>query len=286
MKINYIVESEGKLIDILRQELDFSSRIIRKLKKDKKTSVNGIVISYNAVLRIGDKIEVVLPEEENIFNPEPLNIEVVYEGDQILVVNKRPFMVVHPTKGHPYGTVANGLAQYMIDQGDSYKIRFANRLDRDTSGLMIVCKSGYAQKIISDQMQNNSIIKEYDAFVMGIIEADEATINEPIDRAYDDSVHRVVRPDGQQSVTHYQVIKRYDDMTHVKIQLETGRTHQIRVHFNHLGHPLVGDLLYGGNHDSINRQALHASRLKFVNTQGENVELKVDLPEDMKRLME
>lgn len=286
MKLNYTVQSEGKLIDILRQELDFSSRIIRKIKKEKKTTVNGILISYNARLRVGDEIEVILPEEDNIFNPEPLDIEVVYEGDQVLVVNKRPFMVVHPTKGHPFGTVANGLADYMINKGDAYKIRFANRLDRDTSGLMIVCKSGYAQKLISDQMQNNTIVKEYDALVMGLVEKDEATINEPIDRAYEDSVHRIVRPDGQVCITHYQVVKRYKDKTHVKIQLETGRTHQIRVHFQHIGHPLVGDELYGGNHELLNRQALHASRLVFVDTKGETVEVKIDLPEDMKRLME
>lgn len=286
MKLNYKVKKEGKLIDILRRELDFSSRIIRKLKKDKKTSVNKIVISYNAILRVGDEIEVVLPEEENIFNPEALDVSVVYESEQIIVVNKKPFMVVHPTKGHPYGTLANGLAHYMMEKGDAYKIRFANRLDRDTSGLMIVCKSGYAQKLISDQMQENTIIKEYDALVMGNVKEDSATINEAIDRAYEDSVHRVVRPDGQACVTHYQVVKRYGDMTHVKIQLETGRTHQIRVHFSHLGHPLVGDVLYGGNHEHLNRQALHACHLKFVDTDGKEVDVEVEIPDDMKRLME
>lgn len=285
MKITYTVESENKLADILKYKMDLSSRIIRKLKKDKGVRVNDIVITFGSKLRVGDVIVVNLPKEDNIFEPEDVPVDIRYESDHFIVINKAPFMVVHPTLGHKFGTVANALAGYMVSKGQSYKIRFANRLDRDTSGLMIVCKSGFGQKIVSDQMMDNSIVKEYDALVMGIVEDDEGTINEPIDRAYEDSVHRVVRPDGQPSVTHYKVVKRLEDMTWLRIRLETGRTHQIRVHMQHLGHSLVGDLLYGGNHELINRQALHACHLVFRNVAGETVDVKADMPDDMKGLL-
>ena len=286
MKITYEVKSEKKLINALREDMDLSSRIIRKLKREKKVSVNNIVISFNANLRVGDLIVANLPKEENIFNPEDISIDVRYSDEHFLVINKQPFLVVHPTKGHPFGTIANGLAKYMLDQGDEYKIRFANRLDRDTSGLMIVCKSGFGHKIISDQMINNTIVKEYDAIVSGIVRNDEDTINEPIGRAYEDSVHRVVREDGAVCITHYKVLKRFSDRTWLRIRIETGRTHQIRVHMKHLGHSIMGDELYGGNHDEINRQALHACHVVFKDINGQVVDVQAEMPEDMKKLME
>ena len=284
--IKYVVKAEKKLIDVLREDLNFSSRIVRTLKRQKKVVVNNIPISFNARLRVGDTIVVYLPEEENIFQPENMLIEVVYEDDHYIVINKQAFKVVHPTKGHPFGTIANGVAGYMISKGESYKIRFANRLDRDTSGALIICKSGLGQKIISDQMQSQSILKEYDAIVHGIVELDEGTIDEPIGRAYEDSVHRIVRPDGSPSLTHYKVIKRMADKTWLRVQLKTGRTHQIRVHLKHLGHIIVGDELYGSTHDLIDRQALHACHLGFENISGEAIDLWVDMPEDMKKIVE
>lgn len=275
-----------KLIDVLKEQLDFSSRLIRQLKKNDKVTVNDMLLSYNARLRIGDEIQIELPSEDNIFVAEDMPIDVIFEDEHFIVINKQPFVVVHPTKGHPFGTIANGLANYMHNSGKSYKIRFANRLDRDTSGAMIVCKDGYAQKIISDQMQDNTILKQYYALVEGLVEQDKATIDEPIDRAYEDSVHRVVRPDGYPSVTHYDVIERFKDCTLLLVTLETGRTHQIRVHLKHIGHNLLGDELYGGNHELINRQALHACRLKFRDVQGNVQEVDAPLCEDMQLLIE
>ncbi|MCH4890752.1 RluA family pseudouridine synthase [Acidaminobacter sp. JC074] len=286
MKITYKVESEKTLIQVLREDMDLSSRIIRRLKREKKVTVNDMVISFNARLRVGDQVVANLPKEENIFNPEDIPIDVRYADDHFLVINKQAFLVVHPTKGHPFGTIANGLAQYMLDQGDEYKIRFANRLDRDTSGLMIVCKSGFGHKIISDQMHQNTMIKEYDALVMGQVSNDQGTIKKPIGRAYEDSIHRIVRPDGAPCVTHYKVMKRFEDRTWLRIRIETGRTHQIRVHMKHLGHSIMGDVLYGGNHEAINRQALHACHLVFKDANGKQVDVEADMPEDMKRLME
>lgn len=284
-KITELKESM-KLVDLLRSELDLSSRMVRMLKREKRVHVNGHKLSFNAKLRIGDVIELDMPQEENIFQPEAIPVTVLYEDSEVLVVNKAPFLVVHPTKGHPFGTLANGIAHYMLEKGDHYKIRFANRLDRDTSGAMIVCKSGVSQKRVSDQMQDGTMVKQYLALVEGLVEADQGTIDEPIDRAYEDSVHRIVRPDGVPSVTHYQVVERFQDHTLLLVTLETGRTHQIRVHLKHLGHVIVGDELYGSNHTLINRQALHSYKLIFKTHTGELVEIQAPLMEDMTLVLE
>lgn len=285
MNIKHIVREEKTLNAVLREDLALSSRIIRKIKKSKSFTVNNIHISINAKLRVNDEVMVVLPKEENIFEPEDLPVDIRYESDHLMLVNKQPFMVVHPTKGHPFNTLANGLAHAMLEKGEQYKIRFANRLDRDTSGLVVVCKSGYGQKIVSDQMIGNTIIKEYDAIVEGIVEKDKETINEPIGRAYEDSVHRVVRPDGMPSVTHYEVKARWDNYTWLRVRLETGRTHQIRVHMKHIGHPLVGDPLYGDVSELINRQALHACHLVLKDVDGTDIDVFCEMPEDMKGLI-
>lgn len=287
MNIEYINQDKSiTLIESLRKELAISSRLIRQLKKDKSVTVNEMTISFNARLRVGDCIRVTLPDEENIFEPENIPLDIVYEDEHLIVINKPPFRVVHPTLGHKSGTIANALAFYMVKNNQNYKIRFANRLDRDTSGLMIVCKNGYSQKIISDQMQNNSIVKAYKAICYGKVEPHEGTIDEPIGLESDDGPMRIVREDGQPSVTHYKVLKTWDDQSLVEVRLETGRTHQIRVHLKHIGHVIIGDELYGGNHHSINRQALHAYKLVFKNIQGEEITLEVDLPDDMKRIVD
>ncbi|MBN2795069.1 MAG: RluA family pseudouridine synthase [Clostridia bacterium] len=287
MKYKIIEEKSSMiLIDILRNEMTFSSRLIRLLKREKRVQVNGHPLSFNATLRIGDLITVDMPKEENIFEPEDIPVEVLYEDDAFIVVNKQPFLVVHPTKGHPTGTLANGLANYMISRDELYKIRFANRLDRDTSGAMIICKNAFAQKKISDQMNDNSINKQYYALVHGNVEKDAGTIDAPIDREFDDSIIRVVTEDGMRSVTHYEVVERFDGYTLLLITLETGRTHQIRVHLKHLGHIIVGDELYGSNHQLINRQALHAIHLDFKDINDNPIEINAPLLEDMSSLLE
>lgn len=285
MKIKVECKKTVKLIEFIKGDLQISSRLTRVLKKEKGVTVNGIPISLNAKLRIGDLVEVTLPNEENIFEPEDLNIKIVYEDDHLIVINKAPFRVVHPTIGHLSGTIANGVAYYMLQKGEQYKIRFANRLDRDTSGLMIICKNAYAQKMISDQMMNNTIEKHYKAICTGLFEHDEGTIDEPIGTMEGSEIVRTVRPDGQACVTHYKLDQTYGDKSLVSILLETGRTHQIRVHMKHIGHTIIGDELYGGNHQLINRQALHAYKLVFENMSGERITLEVDIPEDMKKVI-
>ena len=291
-KLSFTVSSEEvdkKILEIVRKKLKVSSRLLRKIKSSKQITVNGYNISLNALSRLGDLIEVVMPVEENTFIPEDISIKVAYEDEHLIIIDKQAFLVVHPTKGHPYGTIANGLSNYILNKGESYKIRFANRLDRDTSGLMIVCKNGYAQKIISDQMIANETEKKYLAIVEGIIKNDFATINKPIGKEHEDDIARAVVSNGAESITHYKVLERFESTdkksTLVEIILETGRTHQIRVHFKYLGHPLLGDILYGGNQELINRQALHSSALVFKNILGKKIEIKSELPDDLMNLI-
>ncbi len=275
------------MLEVLSQSMDVSSRMIRKAKDGKSIQLNGYPVSVNAKVRNNDVISVLLEQEPNIFPPEDIPIDVVFENQDLLVVNKQPYFVVHPTKGHPDGTIGNGIAKHFEEQGFDGKIRFINRLDRDTSGLLLVAKNGYAQQIISNQMQANLVEKRYMALVSGVVEKDSGTINLPIGRPDPEDLRRSVMADGQDSVTHYEVVERFKDATLVKIKLETGRTHQIRVHFTHLGHPLIGDELYGCPSDKIQRQALHSYYLRFqLPRTREWVNLEAELPFDFKALIE
>lgn len=288
-KLTYKVDSikeSMKLIDVIKTEMHLSTRWVRKLKQEKGVLVNGYNISMNAKLRVGDNIEILIPEENNIFEPESMNIEVLYEDEHFIVVNKPPNMVVHPTKGHPFNTLANGIAHYMISKGDNYKIRFAHRLDRDTSGALIVCKNAHSQKWINDQMAENSMLKGYIALVHGSLEKDSATIDLPISEPFEGEVNRRVSEDGARCITHYETMEKFDSHTLLKVKLETGRTHQIRVHLSHLGCPVLGDTLYGEADESLKRQALHARWLNFKNLKHETIEIDAPLFEDMKRRIE
>jgi len=280
------VKPSMKLMDVIKSEMHVSTRWIRQLKQKKLVLVNGYNISMNAKLRVGDTIELPIPKEENIFEPEDLKIQVLYEDDHFIVVNKPPGMVVHPTKGHPFHTLANGIAYHMQAQGDHYKIRFAHRLDRDTSGALIVCKHGHSQKWINDQMSENSMVKGYLALVKGRVEPQAATIDLPIAEPDEGQVHRYVSDHGARCISHYQVVDQFENHALVRVNLETGRTHQIRVHLSHLGYGILGDSLYGHEDGLTKRQCLHAKWLKFKNLKGDWVEIEAPLFEDMLKRIE
>jgi 23S rRNA pseudouridine1911/1915/1917 synthase len=274
-----------KLMDVLHQSMELSGRMIRRSKKEKSIKLNAQRVSLNSRIRKGDLISIEMRMEKNIFEPEDIPVNVAYEDADILVVNKQPFLVVHPTKGHPYGTLANGIAHLFESEGLDIKIRFINRLDRDTSGLMMIAKNPYAQTVISEQMEG-TVVKEYIALVMGRIEKDSGTIDAPIGLENETDIQRKVMANGKACITHFEVIERYGEGSLVKIRLETGRTHQIRVHFSSIGHPLFGDELYGGNHELINRQALHCTRMVFEKPRPRQaLELKAEMPDDMKQLI-
>jgi 23S rRNA pseudouridine1911/1915/1917 synthase len=275
---------------ILKKRLHFSKRLLTKLKQGGGTVTrNGRKVKLFADVIEGDVISVDLPEERCNFIPQDIPISVVYEDEDMLVINKQPWVVVHPTMGHPTGTIANGLMKRMDDTGVHYKIRFVNRLDRDTSGLMIVAKNSHCQDVMTKLMKSDSVVKRYLAVVHGIITEESGIIDLPIGRQNPDDIKRCVMEDGYPSVTHYKVLERFNSgFTLLELRLETGRTHQIRVHMSHTGHPLAGDPLYGTEEpELIARQALHAAYLSFPHpVSGQQTDIEAQLPEDMELLLQ
>lgn len=287
--ISYINEDENlTLKEVLLDKLNFSVRSLSKMKRYKTVKVNNEYIRPGDKINKGDLIEVKIEEEMADFKPQDLKLPILYDDFDIIMVNKPPFMVVHPTKSHFENTIANGVTHYVVEKSENVKIRFVNRLDMNTSGLVIVAKNPYAQFVLSSDMKEDKVEKMYIAVVKGVVKEDFGTINEPIYRPTDDSIKRIVHEEGQPSVTHFEVVQRLKDSTVLKLKLETGRTHQIRVHLNHIGHGIIGDELYGYvDENLINRQALHAFSLKFKQPRTrEDLEFKAPLPKDMEELIE
>lgn len=280
------IEEEGMEVkDVMRKNFDFSSRLRNKIKRNKLVSLNGKQAEGWFKVFAEDELLIKLPEETSNFMPQPIPLFPVFEDNDLLILNKQPGLIVHPTKGHPVNTVANALMYYMEQNNQSWKIRFVNRLDMDTSGLLVVAKNAFCQNEYTIQSKANQVKKTYTAIVKGIIEEDNGTIDLPIGRPDPVDVRRGVMEDGSPSVTHYKVLERFEryPYTMVELLLETGRTHQIRVHMSHIGHPVLGDHLYGGeNVNFIERQALHASRLAFTHPiTKEPLNLEAPLPDDM-----
>lgn len=275
--------------DIMRLHFDFSARLRNKIKREKLVTLNGETTAGWIKPDVGDIIKVVLPDERSNFEPQPIPLSPVFEDKDMLIINKQPGLIVHPTKGHPTGTVANALMYYMEQTNQSFKIRFVNRLDMDTSGLLVIAKNSYCQNDYTRQMKENLVKKRYISIVKGIIEQDAGTIDLPIGRPDPENVARGVMEGGAPSVTHYKVLERYFESgyTLVELLLETGRTHQIRVHMSHIGHPVLGDWLYGGeNVHLIERQALHAAKLSFTHPiTKEKLKLEAPIPEDMRNVL-
>lgn len=291
-KFDYITTETDKELpvkELLKRNFGFSSRLLTKLKVHGGVELNGAPVKMYIKPEPGSRITVRLPREKSEFEPENIPISVVFEDDDLLIINKQPGFVVHPTKGHPCHTIANGIMNYMEQNNKSFKIRFINRLDMDTSGLLIVAKNSHCQDDFSKQMMDNAVKKKYVAVVKGILKKDQGTIDLPIDREQEDHVKRAVMDGGYPSVTHYKVLERYKKgYTLVELLLETGRTHQIRVHMSHIGHPVVGDVLYGEAEVwLIERQALHAKYLSFTHpVSGEAMEVAAPLPQDILKLIE
>ncbi|MBD7914780.1 RluA family pseudouridine synthase [Clostridium sp. Sa3CUN1] len=280
-----------KIREYLKEELGLSSRLIRSASVDKRIFVNNKAVKMNYILNANDNILIdLMKDETQNIDPENIPIDVVYEDEDIIVVNKGPNMVVHPTKRHQSGTLANALMYYFKESNQKCIVRLVSRLDMDTSGLIIIGKNQYAHMELSKEMTLNNIEKRYLAVVHGHMENAEGTIDLPIYRPEEEgTIRRVVDERGQRSITHYKVVERYKDSDLVECLLETGRTHQIRVHLSHLGHPIWGDTLYGKKDDNIviKRQALHAYGLDFKSPRTKKeLSLRAKLPNDIENLIE
>lgn len=282
-------EEYGMTINtILRLNYRFSSRFRTKMKYQHLVDLNGTPAPGYIKPEVGDVIGVRLPDETSDFPPEDIPLDIIHEDDDLILISKQPGVIVHPTKGHPYHTIANGIMKYMADSGQSFKVRFANRIDMDTTGIIIVCKNANAQNDLSNQMRHNTVVKKYIALVEGDVSEDHFTIDLPIGRPDQVSIQRnVMSEGGKDAISEVKVLKRYDSdaygpHTLVEVTLHTGRTHQIRVHLSHIGHPIAGDTLYGGRTDLIDRQALHAYYIEFDHPHTkERVSYEAPLPQDI-----
>lgn len=289
VRLKYIVDKETTVKDILLNKLDISSRLLKKLKLEQRIFCNGKNAWVNDKVSIGDEISVNITFEEknDKIKAQKGRLDVLYEDDSLLIINKTGDMVVHPTCLHLDGTLANYVKHYLEEKGEFITTRFVNRLDRETSGIIIFAKNDYTQEVLSKQMQSGVFVKEYIAVVHGRVKDDIGTINLPIKRAPNSIMERITAEDGEYAVTHYKIVKRMEEMSVVELKLETGRTHQIRVHLKAIGHPIVGDGLYSEiSTDLIKRQALHACKVSFIHPiTKEKMEIKTDVPDDIHSLI-
>ncbi len=290
MKLAYINSSKySNVKEVLKAEFSMSDRLLLKLKKLDKIYLNGNVTSVNHPVLENDLIECYLDYEEDNSNivPTEMPLNIIYEDEAYIVVNKPASIPVHPSMDHYTDSLSNGIAFYFNQIGLKKKIRPVNRLDKDTSGIVIFAKNEYIQECLVRQMKSKEFIKKYIAVVNGNLDNLEGTINAPIARKEGSIIERCVSETGDIAITHYKVLKRKTDFDIVECILETGRTHQIRVHFAYLGHSLLSDTLYGTSSSLINRQALHAYKVEFTHPLSKKkVKYIATVPEDLNKLME
>lgn len=287
----------NKRVDVfLNEEMeDISRSALQKNIEKGNITVNGEKISKNYKLRIGDIVEAELPPPENIdIVPEDIPLDIMYEDDDLIVINKPQNMVVHPAPGHYTGTLVNALMFHCGDNlsGINGVLRpgIVHRIDKDTSGVLVIAKSDLAHKGLSEQLAEHSMKRVYNAIVYNSFSEESGTVDRNIDRSKNDRKKMaVVMQGGRNAVTHYKVIEKLGKYTWVELQLETGRTHQIRVHMSYIGHPLLGDPVYGPKKYpfNLNGQVLHAKVLGFIHPRtGEYMEFNSELPDYFSSLIE
>lgn len=269
---------------------DLSRSMIQKLLEEDKINVNGKIEKPSYKVQEGDIIEVSIEKPKEVkIEAQDIPLDIIYEDNDILVVNKQKGLVVHPANGNPDGTLVNAIMAHCKDSlsgiGGELRPGIVHRLDKDTSGLLIIAKNDKAHIQVSEQIKNREVKKTYIALVRGTIAEDEATINMPIGRSTKDRKKMAVTKNGKEAVTHFKVLNRYTtnkgSYTLLEIKIDTGRTHQIRVHMAEIGHPVIGDSVYsnGKNEFGVEGQCLHAKRLEFVHPiTGKEMKLEAPLP--------
>lgn len=289
-KITYIIEEEdqGKTVLSFLKRRGYSSRVLASLKRNPY----GITIGKKKVtvqkqLRVGDQLTVrIANKESQVANehipPVEMPLSVVYEDEDVLVLNKPPRMATHPSLGNHGDTLANGVAWYMAQKGKEFVFRPVHRLDKDTSGVILLGKNAHSAGVLGEDLKAKKVARSYLAILEGTLPAEEGTVNAPIARVPGSVLARRVSSDGDPAVTHYSVLASAGGYTLVRLWLETGRTHQIRVHMAYIGAPVAGDFLYGKEDPLLGRQALHSETLRFTQpVSGEELFFRCPLPEDL-----
>ena len=287
-----ITDQTGRIDKVLTTlEPEITRSQLKNLINDGHVTVNGQAVKPKYKVQAGDKISLVKPEPQSLkLTPENIPLDIVYEDDDVIVVNKPQGMVVHPAPGHPDHTLVNALLYHspLSTINGTFRPGIVHRIDKDTSGLLMVAKNDLAHQSLAEQLRNKTNKREYLALVYGQIKEDEGTIDAPLGRNPQDRKKQAVVKGGRHAVTHFKVIKRYDNFTLVKCILETGRTHQIRIHMKYIGHPLVGDPLYGPRKViGKNGQFLHAALLGFKHPRtGEEMVFEAPLPENFQKMLD
>ena len=264
-----------------------------RLIAEGRVRVNGKPAAKSARLSGGETVTVDVPQlRETALPPQDIPLDVVYEDDDVIVVNKPTGLVVHPAPGHPDGTLVNALLHHCGDSlsgiGGEKRPGIVHRIDRDTSGLIIAAKNDAAHLALSAQLKDHSLSRTYECLVTGNMKQDSGTVDAPIGRSSADRKKMAVVPTGRRAVTHWEVVARYPGVTHLRCRLETGRTHQIRVHMAYIGHPILGDTVYGNRKPvpGLTGQCLHATGLRFLHPRtGRPVELTCPRPEEFERML-
>ena len=288
-------ESAGARLDaFLAARLpDLTRSAAARLIEGGLVTVDGKPAGKSARLTGGETVSVTLPQaEEPEARPQDIPLEVVYEDADVIVVNKPVGMVVHPAPGHPDGTLVNALLHHCAGSlsgiGGQLRPGIVHRIDRDTSGLIIAAKNDAAHTCLAAQLADHTLARTYECLAVGNFKEDSGTVDAPIGRHRTDRKKMAVVPDGRRAVTHWEVIARYQGVTHLRCRLETGRTHQIRVHLAYIGHPILGDTVYGAKKPvpGLTGQCLHATGLRFIHPRTrELVELTCPLPEEFTRML-
>ncbi|WP_420537017.1 RluA family pseudouridine synthase [Garciella nitratireducens] len=292
----FIVENENvdKRVDafLADQLKEYSRSYIKKLIKSKYVKVNNQFVKASYLLTQGDKIEIIIPDEKININPENISLDIIYEDDDVIIINKPQGMVVHPAPGNYSGTLVNALLYHkkpLSSINGEFRPGIVHRIDKDTSGLLIIAKNDFAHRKLAQQLQEHTITRRYIALTEKIIKKNKGTINLPIGRH---PVHRkkmAVVKNGKPAITHFYVIDRFENNTLIEADLETGRTHQIRVHMDYIGHPLVGDPVYGYKKQifSLQGQLLHAKKIGFIHpTKKIYMEFEAKLPEHFQKILD